>query len=181
MKQKFAMPSGELVEKDMPIFKTPYNHDTNFESDRTGLYCTEPSLTKQEFKDECDINVILARYAQTDMVPPTVLPEHFRDFTNRTSYFEMSERVADAKAAFYTLDADVRAEYQNDPARWADSVVDKLQKRKFEALREMGIDIPLPNDTGNTPGGTPAPTSGEGGGTPPGGGKEPPKGAKAPD
>lgn len=48
-----------------PFFKTPYNHDTNAESDASGLECKDPSLAQQHFKDECDINVLFARYLET--------------------------------------------------------------------------------------------------------------------
>jgi len=32
------------------------------------IYFTEPSLTRQSFKDECDVNQIVKRYTETGMV-----------------------------------------------------------------------------------------------------------------
>ena len=111
MKQKFLMPDGELKEHDMPIWKTPWNHDTNFESDRTATFCADESLTKQEFVEEQNINVILERLAKTGEIPNVVLPEHFLDLSGRTDYFTMASKIADANQLFYTLDAAKRAEH----------------------------------------------------------------------
>lgn len=162
MKQKFVMPEGEIVEKDMPVWKTPWNHDTEFESARTATFTPEPSLTKQEFKEETDINVILARFMRTGEPPPMVLPEHFADLTTKTTYFDMARGIAEANKHFYLLDASKRAEFQNDPTRWADAVVAAVGNNDREALADLGIDVPKEKpqeaQTGNPPqGGTPAP------------------------
>jgi hypothetical protein len=140
MKQKFAMPDGEITEKEFPIWKTPYNHDTNFESDRTATYCKDPSLTKQEFVEEADINNILARFLKTKEVPPMALPEHFTDTTGKLTYFEMEMKLAETSAMFYSLPAATRAEHQNDPTQWADAVVQAVQQGNGDALDDLGID-----------------------------------------
>lgn len=162
--RKFTMPTGEVLQMDMPEFKTPYNHNREFESKRVATYCQEPSLTKQEFKEDADINVILKRVLRTGETPPIVLPEHFADLTGRTNYFEMASKIADANSAFYMLDAKLRAEHLNDPARWADAVVTALEQGNADQLEKLGIPIekkPQEQATGSTPpGGTPAPGSG---------------------
>lgn len=164
------MPTGEIVFAEMPVFKTPYNHDTNFESDRTALYCADPSLTKQEFKEETDINTILKRFTKTGELPPAPLPEHFTDVSRRTSYFEMRCQIQEAEAIFYNLSADKRAEHLNNPERWADAVTKAVDAGDRDALLKLGIDVPpappteppepktTPTPTGGTP--TPVPASG---------------------
>lgn len=142
MKAKILMPAGELVEGEIPAWKTPYNHNTRLESARVALYCQDESLTKQEFKDETDINVILQRFMKTGEPPPMPLPEHFTDVTGRTSYFEMASKVATAQESFYLLPAAKRAEYQNDPTRWADAVVAAVDAGDRDALAGLGIDVP---------------------------------------
>lgn len=141
MKQKFTMPDGEVIEKDMPTWKTPYNHDTNFESDRTALFCEDESLTQQQFKDETDINIILQRFTRTGELPPIVLPEHFMDTTTQPTFKEMNERLAEASAMFYELPASKRAEFLNDPTRWADAVVKATESGNANALASLGIDL----------------------------------------
>lgn len=144
MKQKFTMPDGEIIEKEWPHWKTPNNHDTNFESDRTGLYCADPSLTKQEFKEEADINNIINRFLRTGEPPPMPLPEHFMDLTGRTTYFDMQQQIATANEAFYKLNATQRAEHLNDPQRWADAVVKAVEKGDRQQIRHLGLDAPEP-------------------------------------
>lgn len=141
MKQNYTMPDGETVEKDMPQWKTPWNHDTNFESDRTALYCNDRTLTKQEFKDETDINNIINRFLKTGEPPAMAIPEHFVDATTQLTYLEMQERLAEANANFYQLPPNIRAEYLNSPERWADAAMKALEQADGERLRKMGIDI----------------------------------------
>lgn len=133
------MPDGELVTHEMPDWKTPWNHDRDFESRRTATYTPEESLTKQEFKDDADINNILDRFMRTGQPPDIVLPEHFADTTTSTSYFEMASRVADANETFYLLPAAKRAEFLNDPTRWADEVVRQLHLGNTKKLADLGI------------------------------------------
>jgi len=145
-KQKFTMPTGEVVEREFPVWKTPYNHDTNFESDRTAFYSTEASMTKQEFKEETDINFLLDRFMKGGEAPPLILPEHFADISNRQTYFDTARQVAEAAALFYQLDADTRGYFLNDPNRWADAVVKAVETGDREFLEHMGIETRKPEE-----------------------------------
>lgn len=156
------MPDGELLTIDLPRFKTPYNHDTRAASLLSATYNKEPSKTKQEFKDETDINTILARFTRANELPPAVLPEHFTDLTTRLDYFTMQTRIAKSQELFYRLSATTRSEFQNDPTRWADTVVQAVKKGDVEHLRQLGIHhTPKPPQEANkeTPahGSTPVP------------------------
>lgn len=143
-KRKLDVETGELVavaEAAQPVqWKTPWNHDRDHESERTGLITPEPSLTKQEFVEESDINVILERFLRTGEPPPMALPEHFTDLSERPTYFEIQEKLATASAMFYELPPKLRAEYQNDPTRWADAVSNAAARDDLEALIKLGID-----------------------------------------
>lgn len=155
------MPDGEIIKGELPVWKTPYNHDTTLESRRTALYCADESLTKQEFVAETDINVILERFMKTGEPPPMALPEHFLSINRNQTWFELQSHLAEANAMFYTLPPALRAEHLNDPARWADAVVKAVERDSVEDLRALGIDAkerpkePKPGDP--LPGGTPAP------------------------
>lgn len=175
---KLNKDTGEITESnpftkvDLPFFKTPYNHDREAESDRTALLCNDQSLTKQEFKEETDINTILNRFLKTGEPPPMALPEHFDDLSGRRTYFEMQTQLAEANARFYTLPASTRADFANQPAQWADEVVLRLEKGDVEGLRDIGFDIELkePQKAAPAPAGA---ANGGTGGTP---APEPPKG-----
>lgn len=164
MKHKFLMPTGETVEKEMPAFKTPHNYDTNFESERTALYCMDESMTKQEFKEETDINVILQRFMRTGEPPPITLPEHFGDLTTRLTYYEAASAMAEANKLFYLLPAGKRAEHLNDPNRWADAIMVALEKGDRATLIANGIEVPPETPQGADPG-TPPTVASPGGGT----------------
>lgn len=152
------LPTGETVPGKIPEWKTPFNHDTNLESDRTALYCQDESRTKQEFKDECDINTILNRFLRTGEPPPMVLPDHFGDTRNNLTWVEKEQRVSDIAAMFYDQPARIRTKFNNDPMQWADRALFMLDNGMAEQLPELGIATPEElKATISPPGGTPAP------------------------
>lgn len=174
MKLKYLTTDG--VFEDL-LWKTPYNHDTNAESDRVALTCEDPSRTQQQFKESTDINWILATYAQREETPPLALPEHFADLSEgRMTYLEMQERQAEARASFYVLPPQIRADHLNNPALWADQVVQATDRGDWRKLQELGLDAKEPLQPAPTPSGdTPAPDPEK---EAPGASKTPPKGAK---
>lgn len=168
IKLPIKMPDGEIITAEIPQWKTPWNHDTDLEARRTGTYNDEPSLTKQEFKEETDINVILERFMRGGDAPPPVLPEHFMDLTQRPTYFDVAQRIAEANKTFYMLDAETRAKHLNDPNRWADEVVQATNRGDKAALEALGIEVHLkPQEDAKAT-------------TSPAGGSPPPEIAKAP-
>lgn len=90
-----------------------------------GLDCSnDPGKTQQNFKDECDINVLMARYEKTGILPMSQKGEPaYLDVTGiefRTSM----EILATARSAFAQLPAHLRARFDNDPAKLLDFVHD---------------------------------------------------------
>lgn len=87
----------------------------------SGLTCLKPSMTSQEFKDECNVNNILKRYAAQAQVMGVPLSEllpklgtaPYGDFTNLDSFMEMKNKVARATQVFESLPSDIRAKYGN--------------------------------------------------------------------
>lgn len=70
---------------------------------------------KQSFKDECDINRIMAKYQKTGLV--TWLNDRapqFADFT-QIDFQECMNTVAQAKEMFAQLPSQVRKRFSNDP------------------------------------------------------------------
>lgn len=86
----------------------------------------EPSKTQQQFKDECDINNIMAKYATTgQFLHVTSKQGQYADFSSITDYREMLDQVAYAQEAFAQLPANVRYKFNNDPAELLNFVQDK--------------------------------------------------------
>lgn len=77
----------------------------------------EPSMTQQQFKDDCDINNIMRKYANTgEFTHLSKRPGVFADMTSVTDYQDMLHKVHAAQAAFSELPAATRVRFENDPA-----------------------------------------------------------------
>jgi len=91
---------------------------------RSGLIFTGESRTKQSFKDECDINVIMRRYQQTGIL------DHVRDavpqYLDATAieFQAAMDIVAQAQTIFEELPSAIRARFENDPAQLLEFVHD---------------------------------------------------------
>lgn len=95
-----------------------------------------PSMTKQSFKDECDINVIMRRYERTGVLPtPVGVAPQYAD-CSAVDFQEAMLQVADAKSLFNQLPARVRERFSNDPARMLEFCEDA---RNAEEARKLGL------------------------------------------
>lgn len=75
---------------------------------------------QQQFKEECDVNTIVASALRTGILVDPLkvnrsrIPE-FRDSGEYTSYHEMQSSIATAKSEFEALPAATREAFGNDP------------------------------------------------------------------
>ncbi|QCQ85046.1 internal scaffolding protein [Blackfly microvirus SF02] len=100
-----------------------------------------PSLTRQEFADECDINTLMAQYEKTGVI------NHFNSATPQ--YYDLTEmpdtlmgsleHMKNAEEAFMRLPALVRKEFDNDPISF---VVYATDPENLTQLREWGLAAP---------------------------------------
>lgn len=104
-----------------------------------------PSLTRQEFAEECDINALMARYEGHAIGGPgNLAPQNpvYVDFEgmpdNLMEYMEMMEK---AKEAFMTLPAKVRGTFDNDAYAFVDFA---SQTENLNQMREWGLAPPAP-------------------------------------
>lgn len=77
------------------------------------------SLTKQQSKDETDINLMIRRHG---VIPPPVEPGRFVDVSLVGDYFDCMQIVARGDEAFAMLPAAVRKRFDNDPGALLRSV-----------------------------------------------------------
>jgi len=96
---------------------------------------TGPGLTKQAFKDECDINNILRRYIKSRMLTHLAkgVPT-YADVSDVGDYRTAIERVRAAEAEFMGLPAKVRAHFDNDPAAFLDWMAVGRGREELEAI-----------------------------------------------
>lgn len=116
------------------ILRSMFNYDVDQVSVETGLFCADPSLAQQQFKDECDINVILDRFNVTGQLPIAALPPEFGDFSGVSDYQTALNAVLDAQEAFDSLPARVRERFANDPAAFVDFCLDEANKDEMAQL-----------------------------------------------
>lgn len=104
---------------------------------RVTLACQTPSRTHQSFKDECDINRILAGYERTGVITHlNPNPPRFADVADATSYHDAMNTLRSAEEAFMSLPARVRKHFSNDPAELLAALEDPS---RVEELQELGI------------------------------------------
>lgn len=105
------------------------------------VYNDGPSLTRQEFAEECDVNSIMARYERTGALPANHIGEPFyADFTQIPDDLMQSLRMfSEAEKAFMMLPASVRREFDNDPHAFVGFATDP---NNLGQMREWGLAPP---------------------------------------
>lgn len=102
----------------------------------------DPSLTQQQFKDECDINNILRSYQETGTInhlnPRAGI---FGDFSDVKDFKESLELVQYANEQFMQLPAKVRSRFQNNPAELVEFC---NNPNNLEEAIQLGLANPKP-------------------------------------
>lgn len=125
----------KLLAKRRPLTRSRWSYPTST------LKMTSPSRTKQSAKDECDINLIMSRWAKTgDLSHVNNSRPAYGDFTTATDYLAAVALVDQANEGFSQLPSEVRDRMNNDPAELLEFVHD--DENRAEAI-ELGL-IPAP-------------------------------------
>lgn len=115
-------------------FQTQYNVFAN-----PVIVCEEETRTKQSFKDECDINNILSKYAKTGIVNHINQSEgQYGDFSSEQDYQKALNIVIEAQNTFASLPAEVRDKFANDPAQFLKFTE---KEENIEELVKMGLAV----------------------------------------
>jgi phage internal scaffolding protein len=122
-----------MKDKKVPFLRTPYNYDVDKVSDETGLVCPDPSLAQQNFKDESDINYIVRQFGLTGQLPGQTISPQYGDFTGVLDYHSAVNAVLAAQDEFMDLPAQMRARFDNDPAKLIDFLGD--EQNREEAIK----------------------------------------------
>lgn len=107
---------------------------------RVQLDTGDESMTRQEFADECDINVLMARYQKSGIFPQADRPPMYLDVASMPDLQSALHIMMDAETAFQSLPAVVRKEFDNDPLKFVDFAQDEKNVSK---LREWGLAEPV--------------------------------------
>lgn len=100
-----------------------------------GIDCSKDEPAKQEFKDECDINHIIARYVKDGVIDHVNRVEAvYGDFTSVGDYHGDLNRLIEAQEAFDGLPAQIRKRFANDPAELLSFLMDENNRTEAEKL-----------------------------------------------
>lgn len=105
-KRTYGIPRGVLSVDSLPLRSMTFS---------------SPSKTEQEHHDDCDIKSILKKYnVSPNYIPEDVqIPlEYFRDLSIRPkSIIEATQAIEEAQKMFMELPAELRREFNDDPAK----------------------------------------------------------------
>lgn len=100
------------------------------------LTCGE-SMTKQSFKDECDINNILKKYEKNGVIEHrNKYQGRYDDVTGAVDYQTALGVIASAETAFMSLPAAIRTQFDNDPHKFLEFAQDS---ENSDLMVEMGL------------------------------------------
>lgn len=99
------------------MIRSAYTFDSNVVSEATGLDCGDDFATQQNFKEECDINILLAKFAVTGQLPDNVRVPQYGEFEETFDFQSAMNVLRSAEEAFAAMPAAVRDRFANDPGR----------------------------------------------------------------
>lgn len=143
--------------KHLP-FRTRYSH-VSADVD-PGLSCPdtpEDRRTKSEFADECDINLIMARFRKTGVLPQSAhaAAARYGDFSQVPDFMQMQDKLIAANELFAALPAAVRKQFDNDPGQFV-AAADTKEGRAL--MVKLGL-VPTGDTEASTPPSSPSPSS----------------------
>jgi len=113
---------------------------------RVQKFFNKPSLTRQEFRDECDLGKVVKRFAKTPEGRLAIQQAQgaaggeYGDFANVPDFRTSRDIVLRAEKAFMRLPAKLRARFQHDTAGFLDFMQDP---KNLEEIRALGLAKPV--------------------------------------
>lgn len=140
MSKQKPFPFSEGDTRDPPAQVRPDFDFYKTSGVRDDLDHFEPSLTRQEFADECDINTIMERYEASGVISHVnrATPVYL-DTVGYPDLQGAMDQFREATLAFKALPAAVRREFDHDPQKFVDFASDE---KNIPRLREWGLAAP---------------------------------------
>ncbi|WNK13718.1 MAG: internal scaffolding protein [Microvirus sp.] len=128
--------STRQIIQNKTIFNTPHSPQNKVSL----IFPPNSDYTKQEFKNESDINIIMAQYQYTGELPNlNTNPANYMDCTG-LDYMEHMNQIVEANNLFAALPSSIRNRFQNNPAAFLDFVHDPENKPE---MQKMGLLDPI--------------------------------------
>lgn len=92
------------------------------------------SRTKQSFKDEANVNNIMAQYVRTGVMPAGNRQPKYGDFSTGEDLRSVMDRVVAAELDFAALPSDIRTKFENSAVNLLDFLADPKNEEEAIAL-----------------------------------------------
>lgn len=130
----------------MRKFYTPYgDKDGKYRRNPVQYSSNKPSLTRQEFKEDSDINRIIKTFAKTGMV------EHQSQYNGQygefaaIDYHEALNTVIEANEMFDTVPSAIRKRFENNPQAFLEFVTDDKNRDEMVDMGLIAPEDPIPD------------------------------------
>ena len=124
--------------------KPPYTRH-NLPPRKPTMYDIEknPSLTKQSFAKDANINTIMGRYTGSGRIglsrEPRATQPMQGDFTTGKDFLEVQNKIAQANQSFQAMPSEIRNRFQNNPGKLLNFLEDKENHKEAVKLGLMQI------------------------------------------
>lgn len=135
------------IEAEAPFLVNPLKHRV-----RVTVNTGTESLVEQYHKEDCDIHVILKRYAKTGVLPINDAVPHYGDFSNVQTYQQAQNLIARINNYFESLPSRIRERFSNDPNSFLEFVNDPANREECEKLGILEPVVDQPVGTGEASG-----------------------------
>lgn len=137
--QGYSQPTGQADEMESSAY-------VEIDRSNPALYvdCSDlPSLTRQEFAAECDINNLMAQFEKTGIFPGSLnnAEPKYLDVSNVPDLQLAHNILQEATASFMSLPATVRRDFDNDPLKFIEFAENP---ENLEKMREWKLAPPAP-------------------------------------
>lgn len=130
--------------------RNAFNYDRDAASRASAFVSDQPSRTVQSDAQDADINVIVARFGITGVLPQNVRMPLEADFIDITDFHTAMQAMRAAEESFAQMPANVRERFQNDPGLFVDFCLaeEDGKLKNIDEMRKLGLAVdkvePLP-------------------------------------
>lgn len=117
------------------MLRSQASFDPDINSFQSGVdFSSSTSRAQQHMKDECDINVMVDRFARTGIPPAPPISPAVTDFDAVFDFQSAMNVIRAGKEAFMELPAKVRTRFSNDPSRFLEFIHNDENRHEAIAL-----------------------------------------------
>lgn len=114
--------------------KTAYNFDPNENSVNTGLECKDESRTKQSFKEDADLNVMIRKFGVETVAEPNWAELDVSNIPG--DYHKVRNQLIEADELFQSIPSHIRASVDNDMGKFL-ALVEREQREHDKRQKDL--------------------------------------------